>query len=450
MIKSITFSNMYSFKHDTVVDFQVYKNTGNVDSVYQFVKKNVSTSIKISNFALIYGKNNSGKTNLLKSINDIFYFINNNSKSKFTFTRFETTQLDSIDVEIELVSSNNIYRYGFIIDSKDSVSSEWLYMNKDKSKAESLVLERDKNNEKDVVKLASFLSKFKSITEPSNEKKLIIPMLKDFNISELDPFFNILGSIHSVFSIEENIEENLPVDQLDDYCINDDLQQKLNDTLRTFDTNIEKLTIKRMGNEYFENYAKFKNIFAEGRKQELPSGEILKKIYEEVGEDFILEQTRQAIFVKPDTGIDEKIGYSFSASFVDSEINNSYYIHYRDLSFGTRKLIVLLLNIMLAKDGSVFLIDEIEHGFHKVALLKILDLLHSTISGRRIQIISTTHEEDLLDLSYISDESKIIVNNNDNSSIDYVSYFKLRKGIKLSKRYLIGALRGVPRIKGNL
>jgi AAA15 family ATPase/GTPase len=451
MLKSITFSNLLSFKHETTVDFEVYKKNSHAETVYEYKKRNVGTSHLISNISLIYGKNNSGKTNLLHIISSIFSFIElNYKKDKTPFTRFATTTNKNIEVEIELVADDNMYRYGFVLDKNNKVISEWMYANRNKSISESMIFERFKTKS-DITdfKTTDFLNNYKSTLSKLSTDKLFVSFLGELQIDELQSFNNIVKSVSRTFNIERNVEDNLSFYYIEQYYNDKVSQNRLIDFLKDFDTNIDVFNVEKLSEDYLNQVEEFSKILKKSQTDNLKTEDIFTKLVEHFGEDQFSSLTKPTFIIgeKSETENTHK-AFSFSATFTDNKTQEKYDMPYHALSFGTRKLIVLLMSIIYAKEGTIFLVDELEHGFHKVLLIKLITLLLNSIKGKRIQIIASTHEEDLLDLKQIENESKILINNNGSSKIEYVSSFKVRKELKLSKRYLIGAFKGTPVISG--
>lgn len=63
MLKQIIIRNLYNFKDEIILDFTT---SNELVAAHQFNKD------IISNFALIYGKNNIGKSNLLRAVKESF------------------------------------------------------------------------------------------------------------------------------------------------------------------------------------------------------------------------------------------------------------------------------------------------------------------------------------------------------------------------------------------
>ena len=453
MLKCITFKNILSFKNEVTFDLELYKKAKDDILSRTFVKQNVNTVIEISKFALVYGKNNSGKSNLLRIIHDTFRFIRNNqAHNSSPFERFGTQSELPIEIELELINENTLYRYGFILNKLDEIHSEWLYANINLSKTETMIFERfyDKADTL-IINKTNFLKKFDVLMSKLNSDKLILSLLFNFEIPEIRGLVRAVANETSIFDIEKSVENNIPINQLDRFCNEPENLKTLNNMIRLFDTNIKELKIERVDQELTHQIEEVTRYIQELKQQDKKQKEISESIRERFGEETLtnLLTSLPSSYIIGQSSNDEvdNLAYSFKATFNDSSKNVEYDIKFSDLSFGTRKLIVFLLNVLTAENGSVFLVDEIEHGFHKLLLNAFLNTLFKISHDRDIQFIFTTHEEDLLDYEKISPETKVVLNNENDSSITYISDYKTRTELKKSKRYISGAYLGVPNLK---
>jgi len=455
MIKSVTFKNILSFKNETTVDFEVYRKADDTVKTKIFKKRNVNSKIEITQFALIYGKNNSGKSNLLRVLNSIFSYIRNNSKLDGNpFTRFGTQNKMDIEVEIELISESSLYRYGFILNHQDLVKNEWLYANIELSKTETTLFERSSENTDDnKISMKNTMKKFEILIDKLNPDKLLLSLLFDFDVPEIQSLKDIIYNEIGILNIEERAEFNIPIDRLDRICDNPSHLKTINHFLRKFDTNINALQIDHVEPELAKKLDDITELIQQLKRENKSHEEITDFVNSKFGENAIANLLASLpslnLFGRPSNDDINSQVYSIRASFKDTDTNKDYDIQFSDLSFGTRKLISFLINLLCAPSGTIILVDEIEHGFHKRLLLDFMKTLFEIATLNGLQFIFTTHEEDLMDLNEISSEGKIILNNNNDTKITYLSDFKLRSDLKKSKRYLSGAYLGVPEIKDN-
>ncbi|MEG0727795.1 MAG: AAA family ATPase, partial [Erysipelothrix sp.] len=132
MIKQFTVENIYNFKNEVTLDFTLSKN----DGLYHVYHKD-----KISNTSVMYGKNNVGKSNLFKGLEQaIDMILNNNLKLQPYYP--DGSNENSV---FEIILENEDYeiRYGFeILINQKIVKDEWMYSKVNGSTRESLIFGR--------------------------------------------------------------------------------------------------------------------------------------------------------------------------------------------------------------------------------------------------------------------------------------------------------------------
>jgi len=103
-----------------------------------------------------------------------------------------------------------------------------------------------------------------------------------------------------------------------------------------------------------------------------------------------------------------------------------------------------VFNILL-----LLFLDGVENGLHPDIVSSLLEFMYLHMDIKDYQVISITHQEKLLDLYYISNQSKILFKENDKVGLrlEYLSEFKIRKDQVLSRRYLLDAFESNPKIR---
>ena len=84
-------------------------------------------------------------------------------------------------------------------------------------------------------------------------------------------------------------------------------------------------------------------------------------------------------------------------------------LKYKDIRYsslymgaGEQRLIKYLEKVYTAPEYSLILIDELDLTLHTEALLRLMKILHSVCKKRNIQIVFTSHREELLNCDYIN------------------------------------------------
>jgi len=111
-------------------------------------------------------------------------------------------------------------------------------------------------------------------------------------------------------------------------------------------------------------------------------------------------------------------------------------------SAGTLHLLGLVYPILASVTGSVVFIDELDNGIHDGLLI---DLVGQVIQNIRGQLICTTHESMLLDVISPSSAFVIQVDGNGNKNISSIAAMEnVHKNNSVQKRFLGGRYMGVP------
>src|SRR5690554_1547648 len=109
MLKQVTIQNLFNFKNEVIFDLT---NTGNNKTSNHVFNKD-----SISNFTLLYGKNNIGKTNFIKTVDLALRFI---LEGRMNLNSYRPNIEESPSIfEFVFESEQHEYRYGFeiLIDS---------------------------------------------------------------------------------------------------------------------------------------------------------------------------------------------------------------------------------------------------------------------------------------------------------------------------------------------
>ena len=114
-------------------------------------------------------------------------------------------------------------------------------------------------------------------------------------------------------------------------------------------------------------------------------------------------------------------------------------------SEGTRKLFFIMLTILdVVKKNKILLIDEIEDSLHPKIIEYIIDIFNM---GKSAQLIFSTHNTNLLDLSKFRKDQIWFVNKKEDGGSELYSlydYNDFRDTMDLEKAYLQGRFDSIP------
>lgn len=418
MLVMFRIKNFASFKDEVILDLRAVSYKDMKNHVIQ-LKDN-----KIVKTLAIYGKNASGKSNLVSALYFFKSFILNqffdagnrddemDKIEKMPDIRCELFKLsekkdDESEFEIIFNHKGTTYQYGFSIrdDLEDVVymiQSEWLLVD------DKLIFDR----EKDKLSFGREYEKELEKIDKVREDRLYIGTLDYFADNEIkdmiDTFKGYLRkhfNVHFEVIIESSIKGMLSGVSISKRLIKDEEYKKIVEKfIKVADVGISGLIIEPVENERVKGETKYKI-------------KTLHDVYNDAGEV---------------TGTEK----------FDIRLESSGTIRY--FSF-----IQYVLNMM--ENGGVFIVDEISARLHPVLTKFIVDLYQSD-KNTKAQIIFTTHDISLMNRKQFRRDEIAFVDKNKKgeSSIYTLADIKVRSDASFSKDYLFGKYGAIPVIREEL
>lgn len=432
MIKQITVSNILNFKEEFTIDFTGKKID---DTLYRIYNKDV-----IGNFALIYGKNNVGKSNFFRILSEVQRKVFHN---RFNLEAYNPSGEDEDSLfEVVVENDNNEIRYGFVCNFKDQViHEEWLLSKLNKSSRETLIFERGRDIDSHSFNKTLKVSDVKVMTEL---KRNILFLNHFSNISKpSDVIRDLLDELSMVLFISclggEDDLENIP--GFISLYENETSYNILNLFLKSADLDIVNIKFSELS-EIEKNFINIiRSIDSLDVDEEVKQAKFQKTVKENME---MLPTILKKNLLGKRTGEDDV--HQISMEFIH---RTGASFRLEELSTGTKQIISILLRVV-GKIGSksVFIFDEIETGLHPELISLLLNFfkLLSTLSPDQ-QFIITTHNEELLDLDFISNYNKVFFKySNDKSTLYpvYLSEYAMREYQVPSKRYKLNAFETSP------
>lgn len=388
----------------------------------------------------IYGANAAGKSNFIKSLDFMKKSITRELRTVTTLGKNYRLKKESInkktEFEVEILMDKKIYAYGFslMLETRE-VLEEWLYeVGKEKDK---LIFERGKEKNDNL-----FVEKL----EEEDEKKVYV-YLDDLERDQL--LLEVLGKKrwkgkkYGFLNVLKWFRKHLTIIFPEtNYLISryKGETKELAQCLNNFDTGIAKVTFKKRD---------FK---------ELPFEPELKSRIQE-----ILLKSRKNTVDKERVGISAKINddyYRVSQKENEIEIKELLFTHgnkeetqlkLSEESDGTKRLVELIPLLEKVKsEAHIIFIDEIERSLHPILAEKFLKLIYQNMRKTKSQLIITTHESRLLDLTKIRRDEVWFAERNEETGTNLYSLeeYQTRFDKKIDKAYLLGRYGGIPNIKG--
>ena len=394
--------------------------------------------VKALKSAFIYGANASGKSNLIKSIafsrklildgisSNLMY--NEHYRSKEYFTSIPGV------FQFDLISNGNIYSYGFSINySNKQVLAEWLYLVKP-SGNEIMLFERDKNeivygtnvNEKNCSRLKTYKEDIKNI-----KPTLFLTEIANKNLSKKDgTFFSHIKNVFEWFNkltivFPTSKYKNLLKDMKDN-----NFSEIFCKYMRMFDTGIE--SFKFVPASFDEMLQDAPEETKNDIKKDIIEAGSNKELHLKVDDNFYMVKVSEE-----GTFLIEKL--IISHNNVDDMFELS------DESDGTIRLFDLIPLLISYEDNSVILIDELDRSLHPNLVLKFVEQFFKTTLNKNIQLITTTHQAELMNLDILRrDEIWLIERGNEGTKLYSLDDFKLRSDKDINSAYLLGRYGAVP------
>ena len=129
--------------------------------------------------------------------------------------------------------------------------------------------------------------------------------------------------------------------------------------------------------------------------------------------------------------------------------NDETSYEYGEESDGTQRLIELLDIILNDDEDKVFVVDELDRSLHPQMTRKFVETFMNFSKKNTTQLIITTHESNLMDLTMLRrDEIWFAEREQNNTTTLYpLEKFKIRYDKVVSKDYLLGRYGAVPVFK---
>jgi len=436
MLIRFSVSNFCSFKDEAELNMIPSRERAHKDQVFKSSSQNTTNLLR---GAIIYGSNASGKSNLVKAIsyakNLILKGKAPNKKLDLQYFRLDHNSANNPSrFEFEIQCNNRMYAYGFEL-FNTHVHEEWLYLIKPND--EELIFER-KNHEEDTFQFGKSLEK-----------------LPDEDIQFLN--FVAKGTRTNQLFLPETINRNL-----DNF---NDIYRWFDRTLKIISPNSEPngIEFKISEDSTFKDYLTKVLDLADTGISEIRTekvslnelGSVPHKLVERIREDLeddeaaLIADTerRKRIVLRKEGG--ELVAYKLSTTHKCSESNLDITFDLDEESDGTRRLIELtpaLYEMAFSQVDSVHIIDEIDRSLHPhLTRLLVREHLESEKNANS-QLIVTTHETSLLDVSLIRrDEIWFIQKNESGSSKLYsLNNFQPRYDKDIRKDYLLGRYGAIP------
>ena len=415
MLLSLRIENYRSIKSSLLIDFTTEKRLNEVDLPYNTFTQNGSEILKS---IVLYGRNASGKSNILMALRALSYVIENSDTFKHgkKIPLYEPFLFDNeyknnpVKFEVDFISIESKIRYKYTIAYNSSeIIYEALFFYPENVKAK--LYERNKQK---ITYGDYYRGTKKKIEDDLLPNQLFLSKSSTSKIKYLDDVFIYFERYIYISTIHDTEYDKAIIRAFSELILKDEkLKCNLLELLKAADTSILDFS-------FAENEQKMK--FPNSIPEEIRT-EILERFKYEV-------LTSHTLFEN------------------GNEIGKAT-VMLENESLGTKKLFAIgSLILDTLDDGGVIVIDELDKGLHPLLTKLIINLFHSKKNNpKNAQLIFATHDSTLLDTEIFRRDQICFVEK------DYQggsTFFKLsdikgiRKDIPIDKWYLSGRFKAIP------
>ncbi len=372
MLISFSVANYRSIKNKATLSLLPVKAFKELpENVFEANKK-----IELLNSAVIYGANASGKSNLVKAIEDFCNYVENSTDHKLNqpikiydpYLLDINTESSPSEFQFEFIGEDKIYYNYYVKFNAEKVIEETLNYNPKGQKVCLFTRKTDKS-----VKYNSVVrGERKSIEARLLRNQLFLTKAVNENITGLEYAYSFFTTkLTNIISYKYL----LPFPFVSNYLAkfftesNTDEVIKLHKLITSCDTGIVSFSADKINNE---NYT-YDNIDI----SKTLNSEVIEKLKSEADFEFLT--------------------YHFLYDGNKKTEKTKIFRLERESS-GTRSLFMLAFSIVDAlENGGVFIIDEFEQNLHPLLVEKLIKLFHSPESNKQnAQLIFTTHNVNLM------------------------------------------------------
>ena len=424
MILEFTVKNFLSIKEEVTLSMVASKDKLHDENLINYIDgKKVKNALKS---IVIYGANASGKTNILKALRFMWWFINKSHEmqqgrkiQRHAFKLDRQCLNEPSEFQIIFIHKGIKYLYGFSV-TEEEVIEEYLYYYP--NGRQSIIFERDRDEYKftvDIERQTELKDKFHS------KNKLFIATESLWEYDKAKAPFEWLSKYLRVLINHDDLAAYTGGSMHED--------EKFNVLVKKYikyaDVGIDDINVKIQKGDDFLNSDEFKSLPAEVKNK--INSDLLEEIHDG---DFL--DIKMIHAVEEDGKI---INYEFD---LDEE------------SDGTQKFFGLLgpwIDALI--NGYTIVIDELDIRLHTLLVKKLIEMFSDpNINKNNAQLIFSTHDTNLLDSDILRRDQIWFTEKKEDKSTDLYSLYDfggVRKNISIEKGYLNGKYGGIPVLKGD-
>ena len=413
------------------------------DAQFHVVKGNGRNDVGVLKASVVYGANASGKSNLIKAIDFAQSLLLKGLKNVLTENKHFRLGKDSKEqftkFEFEIKVKNTCYAYGIVVSLKEkTIKEEWLFeINKvsDKPIFERKVLE---NGKSEIVISHKFdkegEKRFEVYKKDVKENQLFLAEINDKDVEDIkniEPFTAVFKWFSESLII---IYPHTKFAGLNFIGSDKELENTFCNYLSFFNTGIDGIETIDLD---FEK--EFKTL-----PDELKISILNDLDKENKGVIIEIQNQRYSIY-KNENGLPKIKSLMAKHKIEGSEESALFKIS--EESDGTQRLFDIIPLLSSLQKNQTIIIDELDRSLHPELTKKIVEVFLENSKGIDNQLIVSTHESSMLDLTFLRRDEIWFVEKNIQtgvSSLFSLEQFKPRKDKEIRKGYLQGRFGAIP------
>lgn len=443
MLIEFKLKNWKCFKEENI--FAMYANNKIGRGSQAFKKKHLlnlkinSENLNILPFSAIYGPNNSGKTAFFEAISfckDLLLSSDSRNVLSRLTPYYFSEKTESTLFNFSVFYNQTIYEYEFEL-SKNIVLREAL--TKISNDVDMLIFKRNTNNSNDNQgNILDNDKEMKTHIATCPKHKLFVSHFSELNISKK------CGHIESIknWFLEKLTLIGANQHYIDFEIMNDIKLEKFNKIIKGLDLGMEKLKLEP------SSETDLKDDFPSDKVEHVLNN--VKAKYKEGTGGILFNLAKRSIYYvmkRSNKPIIKKLTSLYKNDA--GEETNMPLINESDGTWRIFGLIQLLIKLH-SENYSTLLVDEIDRSLHTALTRELIKIHIKAIlnEGLFTQLIVTTHDLHLLDLTFLRKDEFWLVDKKDKTSLlSSFNDYTLRSDKKLRKHYMEGRLGGIPETK---
>jgi len=421
MLLQFSVENFRSFNEAATLSLVASKRRAKNKSLDVGAVFEAPSDLKVLKCSTVYGANGSGKSNIVKALSFMRFFVLNSSKDSavddpipVTPHAFRTENITKPSIfDISFLHNGDIYQYGFSA-TPSCIIDEWLVYREEGSSKDIELFDRKYN---EISMAESFKEEGQSLVSKTRNNSLFLSVCANFN-----------GPVSTV--VTRWFQKLRIMSGLNDLG----LMQGAKKFLLTNNTD----SFKQILSNFDLGFSNIKAIEETDSNNFEPPIPELAALFSELKK--ITQLSKNSVTrIKTEHPIYDKNNIEVGKAELDLE---------QDESEGTRKLVALTAPLLDAlKEPVTLVIDEFDARVHPIISKQIIEIFNcKNRNPNNAQLVAITHDTNLLDNELLRRDQVWFMEKDQFGASHLTSLveFKVRNDASFEKDYILGRYGAIP------